>query len=173
MTWPEWFSIDTYCTVQLLHTCNTQGKKPENLDPLDDQNEVQEVSLGDLLVAQLVPSFDAQAEANLESGLANPTAATDEVEDEWNAAIQQRYGKSECHGSTSKSKTSKSARGGAASSSKPGPEPVSSAAAAARSEEEPVHMFIDPSNKRVLADLASGKRIAVGNLEARETWQDQ
>ena len=59
--------------------------------------------------------------------------------------------------------------GGAASSSKPGPEPVSSAAAAARSEEEPVHMFIDPSNKRVLADLASGKRIAVGNLEARET----
>jgi hypothetical protein len=46
---------------------------------------------------------------------------------------------------------------------------VSSAAAAARSEEEPVHMFIDPSNKRVLADLASGKRIAVGNLEARET----
>lgn len=171
--------------VGFVNICYDLGKDREKAD--ESVGDHQSASNSDALLGQISRYIDPREEAMKDAGLDESSNQVgdnqvDDVEDEWNAAINQRYGP--CNGNEGTSKSSKSSSnrqsrqsaqadqgGGSASLAPAHPDRAIPADVPVEVEsiEMPIRSWIDPNNKRVLAEMPGGRRIALGFL-VTFTW---
>eukprot|EP00435_Cladocopium_sp_Y103_P012423 s1823_g3.t1 len=82
-------------------------------------------------------------------------AVTDDLEDEWEAALDARYGSHCSDGNPTPSSSKQSASSSSSKQVRPDVE-----------GDEILHMYTDEKTKRVIAECASGKKLALGFLAA-------